>query len=68
MTKAVSKVKEWQNLIAGLSLALSIAYAATKVGNALIAFSFNAGQAVQQHTHIIEQQTRIIAILDQKCK
>ena len=68
MTKTVAKMRDYQNLIAGVSLALSIIYAATYAGRALFALSFNAGQAVEQHNHIIEQQTRIIAILENKCK
>lgn len=64
MTKTVQKVKEWQTLIAGISLALSIAYA----GTALLKLSFDAGQAVQQHNHIIEQQSRMLVLLNQQCK
>lgn len=60
MTKTVQKVKEWQNLIAGLSLALSIAYAAT----AVLKLAFNAGQAVQQHNQIISTQQDHAAALN----
>lgn len=60
-------MKEWQTLIAGLSLALSIAYA----GTAVFRLSFNAGRAVQQHEQMITmlqiQQSQIDRLLSD-CK
>jgi hypothetical protein len=50
-------IQEWQTLIAGVSLALSVAYA----GTVLLKVSFSLGQGLQQHEQILQ-------ILHEKCK
>jgi hypothetical protein len=67
-------LKEWQNLIAGMSVAISLVYA----GTAALRLSYNAGQAIQQHEQIlssghqslerIEQLTKEIHQLAEQCK
>jgi len=53
MTKTVSAMKEWQKLIAGISLALSIAYATVYAGGAILRLSYSVGQAIEQHNQIL---------------
>jgi hypothetical protein len=57
-------LKEYQNLIAGLSLALSIFTAA----GAVFGLVFRIGQAVAQHEQIIEAQGQMMRVLNEKCR
>ena len=62
------RVKEYQTLIAALTLAVSFAYGTTKVAAAALHLSYRAGEAVSQHHQIIAGQGQMLRMIQDRCK
>jgi hypothetical protein len=60
----MARVREYQTLIAGIALALSIFAASGSV----LALVLRVGQAMQQHEQIIETQGQMMHVILDKCK
>lgn len=64
MSDMIKKIRDWQVLIAGISVAVSLFYA----GTAAFHTAFTIGTAVQQHNTIIDNEQVILEMLREKCK
>jgi len=60
----MKRVRDYQTLIAGLTLAVSIFTAA----GAILGLVFRMGQAVSQHEQIITSQGHMLQMINDKCK